>query len=140
MITLTIDDDIVPVAVRLGAKYDAIIAAVNAALPNALDGVVSIAYVSDEEIRRLNRMYRQKDAVTDVLSFAGAFPEMSHEIGDVLVCYDQALRQSDNDDVELECVDLVVHGILHVLGYDHERAEDAAAMFPLQDAIVSASL
>lgn len=140
MITLTIDDDLVPVALRLGTRYDAIAAAVNAALPQAPDGEIAVSYISDSEIQRLNRMYRQKDAVTDVLSFAGAFPEVSREVGDVLVSFDQATRQAENGDVELECVDLVVHGILHVLGYDHERAEDAAAMFPLQDTIVAAAL
>ena len=99
MITLTIDDDIVPVALRLGARYDAIAAAVNAALPQAPDGEIAVSYISDSEIQRLNRMYRQKDAVTDVLSFAGAFPEISREVGDVLVSFDQATRQAENGDV-----------------------------------------
>ncbi len=148
MITLNVDDDIVPVNARLGNRYATIAHAVHAALPNAPDGEVAVTYVPDDEIRRLNRMYRQKDAVTDVLSFASGFPEQSHELGDVIISYDQAVRQSTsfaNDvassaDVELECVDLVVHGILHVLGYDHERPEDADVMFPLQDRIVAASL
>lgn len=140
MITLTVDDSLVPEGARLGARYDAIAASVNAALPTLPDGEVAVSYISDDEIRRLNRMYRGKDAVTDVLSFASGFPEQSHELGDVLISYDQAVRQAENGDVELECTDLVVHGILHVLGYDHERAEDAERMFPLQDRIVAESL
>lgn len=140
MITLNVDDDLVPAAARLGSRYATITAAVHAALPNAPDGEITVTYVPDDEIRRLNRMYRQKDAVTDVLSFASGFPEHSHELGDVIISYDQAVRQAEAGDVELECVDLVVHGILHILGYDHERPEDADAMFPLQDRIVAASL
>lgn len=140
MITLNVDDELVPAEARLGNRYATIAAAVHAALPNAPDGEIAVTYVPDDEIRRLNRMYRQKDAVTDVLSFASGFPEQSHELGDVIVSYDQAVRQAEAGDVELECVDLVVHGILHVLGYDHERPEDADAMFPLQDRIVAASL
>lgn len=140
MITLTIDDSLVPEDARLGVRYDVIAASVNAALPALPDGEIAVSYISDDEIRRLNRMYRGKDAVTDVLSFASGFPEQSHELGDVLISYDQAVRQAENGDVELECTDLVVHGILHVLGYDHERAEDAERMFPLQDRIVAASL
>lgn len=140
MITLSVDDALVPNGGRLGARYAVISSVLASLLPDAPDGVVAISYVSEDEIRRLNRMYRQHDAVTDVLSFASGFPEQSHELGDVIISYDQATRQTENGDVELECVDLVVHGILHVLGYDHERPEDAAIMFPLQDRIVSECL
>ncbi len=138
MITLAVDDSVVPESARLGPRYDAIGVAVSQALPLAPEGVVDVVYVSESEIRRLNRMYRGKDMVTDVLSFASAeeFPERQENLGDVLICYEQALRQSEEENIVGECVDLVVHGVLHVLGYDHERPEDAAAMFPLQDAIV----
>ena len=140
MITLEVDDDLVPADARLGAeRYLAIAAAVNAALPGLMDGVVNINYITDEEIKRLNRMYRSKDAITDVLSFASGMPEQSGEIGDVLIDIAQATRQADaaDNDLELECADLVVHGILHCLGYDHTEPADAEEMFPLQDAIVA---
>ncbi len=140
MITLEVDDDLVPADARLGAeRYLAIAAAVNAALPGLMDGVVNINYITDEEIKRLNRMYRSKDAITDVLSFASGMPEQSGEIGDVLIDIAQATRQADaaDNDLELECADLVVHGILHCLGYDHIEPADAEEMFPLQDAIVA---
>jgi len=140
MITLAVDDDLVPVDARLGAeRYLAIAAAVNAALPSLMDGVINVAYITDEEIQRLNRMYRSKDAVTDVLSFASGMPEQSGEIGDVLISFAQATRQAETagGDLELECADLVVHGVLHCLGYDHIDPADAEEMFPLQDAIVA---
>lgn len=152
MITLSVDDALVPNGGRLGARYAVISSVLASLLPDAPDGDVAISYVSEDEIRRLNRMYRKHDAVTDVLSFASGFPEQSHELGDVIISYDQAVRQAASvatdvashvvgePEAILECVDLVVHGILHVLGYDHERPEDAAIMFPLQDRIVSECL
>lgn len=137
MITLEVHDDLVPAAQRLTPEhYRRVAVAVNARLPQAPDGVMSVSYVTDAEIRRLNRMYRGKDKVTDVLSFGSGMPETG-ELGDIIISFDQAVRQSEGGDIELECVDLVVHGILHNLGYDHERPEDADAMFPLQDAIVA---
>lgn len=139
MITLEVHDDLVPVDVRLHPdRYARIADGVNALLPHAPDGVVAITFIDDAEIRRLNRMYRGKDAVTDVLSFASGIP--GGEVGDVLISFPQAERQAEDGDVELECVDLVTHGVLHVLGHDHERPEDAAVMFPLQDAIVARAL
>lgn len=144
MIQLEIYDDLVPTACRLGAeRYAAIAHAVNTALPQTPDGLITVTYVTDEEIRRLNRMYRQKDAVTDVLSFASGMPGETGDVGDIIVSFPQAERQalaySENGvaDVELECTDLVIHGVLHILGYDHERPEDADRMFPLQDRLVA---
>ncbi len=144
MITLETHDNLVPIAFRLGAeRYLAITRAVNAALLETPDGLITVTYVTDDEIRRLNRMYREKDAVTDVLSFASGMPGETGDVGDIIVSFPQAERQalaySENGvaDIELECTDLVIHGILHILGYDHERPEDADKMFPLQDRLVA---
>ncbi len=62
---------------------------------------------------------------------------LSGQLGDVLISYPQAVRQAEEGDVELEIADLFVHGVLHILGYDHEVAEDADVMFPLQDKLVA---
>ncbi|MBT3231120.1 rRNA maturation RNase YbeY [Candidatus Uhrbacteria bacterium] len=97
------------------------------------DGDISIRFVTDSEIRRLNRMYRKKDEVTDVLSFG--YPDNKENIGDIAISYDEAVRQASGS-VEHEVVDLVVHGILHVLGYDHEKPGEDKEMFSLQDKIV----
>ncbi|MBI1908530.1 rRNA maturation RNase YbeY [Candidatus Uhrbacteria bacterium] len=147
MITLEVYDERVPEPARLGAeRYLAIARAVNEAVPDGPDGAITVTYVEDDEIRRLNRMYRGKDAVTDVLSFGSGMPETG-EVGDVIISFAQAERQAlsfaedgSAPDIELECTDLVVHGILHVLGFDHERPEDADRMFPLQDRIVERAL
>lgn len=138
MIEFVIDDTLVPEAHRLSPAHIARIGeALAEHLPEAR-GTVEVNFVSDQEIQRLNRMYRQKDAVTDVLSFASGVP-INGVLGDVIIGFDQAKRQG-GEDLELELVDLLVHGTLHILGYDHERPEDAQRMFPLQDAIAKEAL
>jgi probable rRNA maturation factor len=88
-----------------------------------------VTFVAEEEMRRLNAEHRGRDAPTDVLSFPvdGAGPAAGpRELGDVVVCPSQA---SD----ELEAV---VHGVLHLCGYDHET--DGGEMLALQDRVMDA--
>lgn len=140
MIELDVVDDIVPAGEALPeSTYQKIAEVVSTRFPD-ISGIIGISYVDDEEIRRLNRMYRGKDAVTDVLSFASDFVEHTGMLGDVVISYAQAVRQAEEGDVELELVDLIVHGVLHVLGYDHEEPADAAIMFPIQDSLVASIL
>lgn len=125
---------------------------VNELVPRIPSGMIDVRIVDEAQITRLNRMYRSKDAVTDVLSFSyiendfdPVFNSADTLLGDVAICLEQARRQAEptesgTPDIELELTDLLVHGILHVLGYDHERPEDAKRMFPLQDRIVQAVL
>ncbi len=137
MITLEVVDDIVPEASRLGGEHYEKMSRAFAVRFSDVEGTIGVSFVDDNEIRRLNRLYRQKDAVTDVLSFASDFAEQTRYLGDVVVSFDQAIRQSEAEDIELELVDLIVHGMLHILGYDHEKPDDAAVMFPLQDSLVA---
>ncbi len=140
MITLDVTDDAVPEVQRLSPEiYEKIATAVSNRFID-IEGTVGVSYVNDEKIRRLNRMYRQKDAVTDVLSFASDFSEQTSILGDVIISFDQAVRQAEDGDIELELVDLIVHGILHVLGFDHETAEEADEMFPIQDELIAKTL
>ena len=92
------------------------------------DGDFSIHFVSDEEIRALNRSYREKDEATDILTFAlsdgDAFPEIEgeeKELGDIFISLESMHRNADafsvSDDEELHR--LLIHGVLHLLGYDH---------------------
>jgi probable rRNA maturation factor len=136
MLSFIVDDSLVPVAHRLSASaYLALSQAFLHLLPSS-HGDISVIFVTPGEIRRLNRMYRGKDTVTDVLSFAHEKHPVIDDIGEVLICYEKAVAQATDGDIELELTDLVVHGALHVLGYDHEEPLDASVMFPLQDAIV----
>lgn len=97
---------------------------------------LSVSLVGDREIAQLNREHRGKDKPTDVLSFplyeAGeATPgEGERLLGDVVISVDTARRQAADYDAPLqnEVYRLLIHGILHVLGHDHEQAEERAAM------------
>lgn len=77
--------------------------------------------VGDRAMRRVNRDFRRKDATTDVLSFPGGpTPEGTH-LGDVLVSLPAARRQAPaGDDLDRELRRLLLHGVLHCLGHDHE--------------------
>jgi len=106
---------------------------------------VDISLCDDAEVRTLNRDYRGIDAITDVLSFAtGDEPDdpnpMQH-LGDVIVSLDTAKRQAKimaaqsgetGYSMHDETLFLVTHGVLHVLGYDHENDEDEARMQALE--------
>ena len=88
---------------------------------------VSVLLVGDRAMRTLNRRYRGKDRTTDVLSFPmreGRFSRMCRELlGDIVICGPAAGRQARSAGVTLreETGRLLVHGLLHLLGYDHER-------------------
>ncbi|MBI4437939.1 rRNA maturation RNase YbeY [Candidatus Uhrbacteria bacterium] len=100
------------------------------------DVAFSVAFVSPAQMRKLNRAWRGKDRVTDVLSFELAGEQT---FGEVLISYDQARRQARERGAGAreEVLFLLVHGILHLFGYDHERSKDAKRMFPLQAKILT---
>ena len=95
---------------------------------------LSILLVNDREMRALNRQYRGIDRTTDVLAFAqqeGAGGSPDGLLGDVVISVDTARRQARSGRRPLgrEAERLLVHGLLHLLGYDHERsAREAARM------------
>jgi probable rRNA maturation factor len=88
---------------------------------------LSIALVSDREMRALNRRWRGQDRATDVLSFPLQEPGI---LGDVVISVDTARRQAREGGWPLsaELRRLLAHGILHCRGYDHEDAKDARRM------------
>jgi probable rRNA maturation factor len=106
---------------------------------------LSIVFVDDAAIQVLNRDYRATDAPTDVLSFAQSEGEAfaapdgaALHLGDVIVSVETARRQADERGLALddEVGHLVVHGILHLLGYDHEASDDEQAMRAREDAVL----
>jgi rRNA maturation RNase YbeY len=134
----------VPVEItRLGAgkRYPTAelrrIAAELLALLNQKRAELSVALVGDKEMRPLNARYRGKDRTTDVLSFfvtdqPKAPPRL---LGDVIISVEQARRQAKAREQTLkrEMATLLIHGVLHLLGYDHERSErQAKKMFALE--------
>ena len=80
---------------------------------------LAIAFVDDDTMRDLNRKFRRKNKTTDVLTFPGDDPT---HLGDIVVSLDQARRQAADEkhSLAIEVRYLVLHGILHALGYDHE--------------------
>lgn len=96
---------------------------------------LSIVLTDDLEIRELNRQYRGKDYATDVLSFALLEDSPSTEgeiitpIGDIVISLDKVIAQAKEYDVNdyQELLRLLIHGILHLLGYDHEDVAEEEA-------------
>ena len=106
---------------------------------------LSVALVGDDEMQRLNATYRHKDRTTDVLAFSQREGEHADPaapvLGDVVISIPVAARQASERGTELEreLAELLVHGILHLLGYDHERSPaDARRMFARSRAVMSA--
>jgi probable rRNA maturation factor len=98
---------------------------------------LSIALVGDKEMRLLNAKYRNKHTTTDVLSFAVENQPVAGSVllGDVVVSVEQARRQAQEQKKTLksEMATLLIHGVLHLLGYDHEGSKrQAKIMFSLE--------
>ena len=104
------------------------------------DAEVSVSFVTNKEIRNLNKVYRNKDTETDVLSFPLTDDDGKTEInaetgaavlGDVVISLETAVKQADmyGHSLEREVGFLTVHSMLHLLGYDHEVS-------PLEDRIL----
>jgi probable rRNA maturation factor len=118
------------------------------------DGEVALTFVDDARIHELNREYRGIDRPTDVLSFAmqegdepdivfdgledGESDPFSGMLGDIVISLERAKAQSEEygHSLEREIGFLFVHGFLHLLGYDHQTAEEEAVMFAKQEEIL----
>ena len=106
---------------------------------------LSVSFVDADEIQRLNREYRDKDAVTDVLSFPQFDPyEYMQDwdevaLGDVVICEERARQQAEEygHSYERELIYLFVHSCFHLLGYDHETEEDKADMRAREEEVMS---
>ncbi|MEQ1724252.1 MAG: rRNA maturation RNase YbeY [Pseudobdellovibrio sp.] len=94
---------------------------------------LTIVFLSSSEIKKINNQFRKKNKATDILSFAGMDEE---SLGELLLCTDvlkmQALSQKHS--LKNEITYMLIHGLLHLLGYDHERSvKEEKIMFKLQD-------
>jgi probable rRNA maturation factor len=126
-----------PAGVDPGALRDLALALLSA---EGIDGpcALGIAFVGEDEMRALNAEHRGLDEVTDVLSFPldardPLPPGLERQLGDVVVCPRQAARQAAEAGVEplAELRTLALHGLLHLLGHDHEA--DSGQMLLRQD-------
>jgi len=101
---------------------------------------LTIRFVDAEEGRTLNRDYRGKDYATNVLTFAYTEDEDSEVTqADIILCTDVLQREAaeQKKSVEAHAAHLVVHGVLHAQGYDHENDEEAAEMEQLEVEILA---
>lgn len=105
---------------------------------------LSLIVVGKTKIRNINRDYRNKDAVTDVISFANIdsddYDYLCDDVnlGDIFINVDRVKSQAKKygHSIKREFVFLFIHGFLHLLGYDHMEKEDEEVMFALQDKII----
>lgn len=106
---------------------------------------LSVIFLNDDEIHKMNREYRNIDRPTDVISFALCdeeegyeMPEGQNEIGDIFISVDAMKRQAKEygHGEKREMCFLFTHGLLHLLGYDHMEKADEEEMFRLQDVIL----
>lgn len=102
---------------------------------NCPDGELSILIVDDPQIENLNRKYLNRNGPTNVIAFPmreGEFSHLSPQLlGDVVISTDTAAREAQNAGITMEqrFNELLVHGILHLFGYDHETSDrDALSM------------
>lgn len=95
--------------------------------------------VDENEIKDINKKYRDKDSITDVISFRfddnGLFNPIQ---GEIYICIPRAITQSNeyNHSFKRELCFLFTHGVLHLLGYDHIKKEDEKEMFSIQDKVL----
>jgi probable rRNA maturation factor len=98
-------------------------------LPNSIHDAsrkhFSVAFVSDRRMKELNGLFRNTNTTTDVLSFPHEPDEFDPDrsnLGDVVISVEQAVRQAKENDLTLEneIKQLILHGVLHLCGYDHE--------------------
>ncbi len=97
---------------------------------------VDVTLVADAQMKKLNRQYRGKNKPTDVLSFSqkDMFVGKKRVLGDIIIAKETTSKQAliaghrINDEYKM----LAIHGLLHLLGYDHERIKDELVMFTLQ--------
>ncbi len=105
---------------------------------------LSLDLVGDRRMRRLNRRYRKRDASTDVLAFSmrEAGSPVSSLLGDVVISLPTAARQARTrgHSLDHEVATLLVHGVLHLYGYDHERGEREARRMRRRERAILRSL
>ncbi len=104
----------------------------------ARPAVVTLRYVAETEARRLNREFRGKDRATNVLTFVFDEAPWGTLAGDIVICAPLVAREARTQGKAIEAhhAHLVVHGLLHLQGFDHENDEDAARMERRERAIL----
>lgn len=118
-------------------------AATRSGRPEGCNAEVTVRVVDASEIQTLNKQYREKDTPTNVLSFPAGdvegLPDATlRQLGDIVVCASVVAEEAAQQDKSVadHWAHMLVHGMLHLLGYDHENAVDAEQMERLEAAIL----
>lgn len=92
---------------------------------------VSIVFADDREVQNLNKTFRHQDKPTNVLSFSS---DEEEELGDIILAYETILQEAKDANISPlhHTLHLIVHGFLHLLGYDHEKEKEAKNMESLE--------
>ncbi len=98
---------------------------------------LSLAFVGLKEIRKLNRIYLKRDRPTDVLSFSGE----KNFLGEIVISLERAKKQAKEQkhSLEKEIKILIIHGLLHLLGFNHQTKKDKEKMESLQERLLKLS-
>lgn len=108
-----------------------------------VDRMTSALFTSDEEVHTLNREWRGKDKPTNVLSFPAevipALPEEVQPLGDLALAFETCAREAEEKAIPMRehTAHLIVHGLLHLLGYDHIGEDEAEVMEDLEKRILT---
>ena len=107
------------------AVYRTFIKEVVAVIPEIATRTFSVAFIGDSRMQQLNELFRGKDSTTDVLSFPhepDEFDPDKDNLGDIVISVEQAQKQAAENDLTLEneIKQLILHGLLHLCGHDHE--------------------
>jgi probable rRNA maturation factor len=100
-----------------------------------LSGELSVAIIPDRAMRSLNRRYRRLDKPTDVLSFSGgSLPQAVADFGEIVIAWGVCQRQAKKNghSVKKEFTILLIHGLLHIYGFDHKKNTEALIMEDLE--------
>lgn len=96
----------------------------------------SLVFINDETMQQMNNEYRGLDYVTDVLSFE---EDEEQYMGDIIICYSKIIDQAQayEHSFQRELLFLITHGVLHLLGYDHQTESESKTMFGLQEQLLT---
>ncbi|MDQ7051248.1 MAG: rRNA maturation RNase YbeY [Enterobacterales bacterium] len=138
----SIDADDIPTQTQIGEWIKTTLNQINY---EANTACLTLRIVSSDEIQQLNSDFRGKESPTNVLSFPFEIPEMipasefEGVLGDLAICRDLVISEAQQQDklIEHHWAHLIVHGVLHLLGYDHIEDHDAEAMESLEVVILA---
>lgn len=103
-------------------------------IPLKKNGEISVVLTNDDYVKNLNKEYRGKDFSTNVLSFP--YDDNGNDIGDIFLAFETIVKESSLNTFIDHTVHLIVHGVLHVLGYDHIKEDEAIIMEGLESKIM----